>query len=334
MAIANQLKALLKSHADGDDERFYSVAMQLAAHEAKIGHGKLAEELRDLVDQAKARRGLPPREANGAVPIGRPRGELAGLLSVDYPKNRLGEMVLDDSLAYQLKRIIREQRQASRILSAGLSPRRKLLLMGPPGTGKTMTASVLAGELGLPLFQVRLDGLITKYMGETAAKLRQVFDATDRTRGVYFFDEFDAIGSQRGLANDVGEVRRILNSFLQMIEQDTSHSLILAATNHPEILDHALLRRFDDILHYALPDETHIAALLKARLGQQVAKGVSWKRLATKAAGLSYAEIVRTCDEAMKEALLEGEQKIVETAVRRALEERKQLAERFKGMSR
>ena len=107
-----------------------------------------------------------------------------------------------------------------RILEHGLAPRRKLLLVGPPGTGKTLTASVLAGELGLPLLQVRLDGLITKFMGETAAKLRQIFDATGRTRGVYFFDEFDAIGSQRGLANDVGEIRRVLNSFLQMIEQD------------------------------------------------------------------------------------------------------------------
>ena len=277
MAIANQLKALLKSHADGDDERFYSIAMQLAAHEAKIGHGKLAEELRDLVDQAKARRGLPPKGAAKTVPIGRPRGELAGLLGVDYPKNRLGEMVLDEPLADQIKRIIREHRQAARLLSHGLSPRRKLLLMGPPGTGKTMTASILAGELGLPLFLVRLDGLITKYMGETAAKLRQIFEATDRTRGAYFFDEFDAIGSQRGLANDVGEVRRILNSFLQMIEQDESHSLIVAATNHPEILDHALFRRFDDVLHYELPDETHIASALKSRLGKVTAKSVSWE---------------------------------------------------------
>ena len=253
MAIANQLKALLKSYAEGDDERFYSVAMQLAAHEAKIGHGKLAEELRDLIDQAKAARGLPPKVKDKTVPIARPRGELAGLLSVDYPQNRLADMVLDEPLIHQLERIIREHRQAARLLAHGLSPRRKLLLMGPPGTGKTMTASILAGELGLPLFRVRLDGLITKYMGETAAKLRQVFEATNRTRGVYFFDEFDAIGSERGLANDVGETRRILNSFLQMIEQDASHSLIVAATNHPGILDHALLRRFDDILHYQLP---------------------------------------------------------------------------------
>lgn len=331
MTIANQLKALLKSHAEGDDERFYSIAMQLAAHEAKIGHGKLAEELRDLVDQAKARRGLPPKEQDKTVPIARPRGELAGLLTASFPKNRLGEMVLDDHLDYQLKRVIREQRQASRLLAHGLAPRRKLLLVGRPGTGKTLTASVLAGELGLPLFQVRLDGLITKYMGETAAKLRQVFDATDRTRGVYFFDEFDAIGSQRRLENDVGEVRRILNSFLQMIEQDTSHSLIVAATNHPEILDHALFRRFDDILHYDLPDEARIAALLKSRLSKQAQKGISWKRLAVQAQGLSYAEIVRACDEALKESVIEQKEQISEVDIRRAIEERVYAKSRFSG---
>ena len=330
MASADQLRALLKSHLEGDDERFFSVAMQVAAHEAKLGHGKLAEELRALIDQAKARRGLSVQGSEKAIPISRPRGELAGLLTVTYPKARLGEMVLDDVLASQLNRIVREQRQASQILSHGLRPRRKLLLMGPPGTGKTMTASVLAGELGLPMFQVRLDGLITKYMGETAAKLRQVFEATDRTRGVYFFDEFDAIGSQRGLANDVGEVRRILNSFLQMIEQDESHSLIIAATNHPEILDHALFRRFDDVLHYELPNEAHIASVLKSRLGRMASKGVSWKRLAGGAVGLSYAEVARASDEVLKEALIEGRMEVTEEDVRRTLDERQRISQRFK----
>ncbi len=324
MANANQLIALLKSHIEGDDEQFYSIAMQLAAHEARIGHGKLAEELRALVDKAKARRGLPPKAKGKVVSFGQPRGELAELLAVSYPANRLGELVLNAQLGKQLKRVIREQREAEKLLSHGLSPRRKLLLVGPPGTGKTMTAAVLAGELGLPLLQVRLDGLITKYMGETAAKLRQIFDATDRTRGVYFFDEFDAIGSQRGLANDVGEVRRILNSFLQMIEQDESHSLIIAATNHPEILDQALFRRFDDILHYDLPDAEQIAALLKRRLGKKARKGVSWKRLANKAMGLSYAEIVRACDETLKEAIIEHKESIAESDIMRAIEERAQ----------
>ena len=328
MASANQLKALLKSHIEGDDERFYSIAMQLAAHEAKIGHGKLAEELRDLVDQNRARRDLPPK-IDKTVPISRPRGELAGLLGVSYPKKRLSAMVLDEHLDYQLKRIIREQRKASRLLAHGLAPRRKLLLMGPPGTGKTLTASVLAGELGLPLFQVRLDGLITKFMGETSAKLRQIFDATERTRGVYFFDEFDAIGSQRGLANDVGEIRRILNSFLQMIEQDRSHSLIVAATNHPEILDQALFRRFDDILHYALPDQSRIGSLMKSRLSNVMPKSVSWTRLAGYAQGLSYAEVVRACDEALKEALIEDRAKIRVADMRKAVEERKRAKERF-----
>lgn len=334
MASADQLKALLKSHLEGDDQRFYSVAMQLAAHEAKLGHGKLAEELRALVDQAKARRGLPAAEGDRTIPISRPRGELAGLLTVSYPKARLRDMVLNDELAGQLERIIREQRQAGMLLANGLSPRRKLLLMGPPGTGKTMTAAVLAGELGLPLFQVRLDGLITKFMGETAAKLRQVFEATDRTRGVYFFDEFDAIGSQRGLANDVGETRRILNSFLQMIEQDTSHSLIVAATNHPEILDHALFRRFDDMLHYELPDEAHVAHVLKARLSRVAAKGVSWKKLAADSVGLSYAEITRAADEALKAALIERRERVSERDIRETLEERQRLSSRLKERNR
>ncbi|MBE02863.1 MAG: ATPase [Euryarchaeota archaeon] len=327
MANANQLKALFQSHLEGDDTRFYSVAMQVAAHEAKRGHGKLAEELRRLIDQAKTRRAAAA--TGGAVPIGKPRGELANLLAVSYPKSRLSDMVLNSELAIQLERIIREQRHAAEILAHGLQPRRKLLLVGPPGTGKTLTASVLAGELGLPLFQVRLDGLITKFMGETAAKLRQIFDSTQQARGVYFFDEFDAIGSQRGLANDVGEVRRILNSFLQMIEQDQSHSLIIGATNHPDILDNALFRRFDDILHYELPDETHIADVLKSRLGHLAVKNISWKRLASKALGLSYAELTRAADEVLKTALIECIDKISEKHISLALEERRKLSKRM-----
>ena len=324
MASAEQLKALLKSHLDGDDDRFCSVAMQVAAHEAKLGHGKLAEELRAVIDEAKRRRG-----AGAPVPIGRPRGELASLLEASCPKNRLGEMILGDALADQIRRVIREQRHAGRILEHGLSPRRKLLLTGPPGTGKTLTASVLAGELGLPLLQVRLDGLITRYMGETAAKLRQIFDATGRTRGVYFFDEFDAIGSQRGLTNDTGEIRRILNSFLQMIEQDRSHSLVVAATNHPGILDPALFRRFDDVLYYDLPAKPQITALLKTRLGRSAAKGIRWRTLADLAAGLSYAEVTHAANEVLKDALIHERAGVREAEIRMMLRERKGIAERL-----
>lgn len=328
MASADQLKALLKSHLEGDDDRFFSVAIQVAAHEAKLGHGKLAEELRTMIDEAKGRRG-----AGSLVPIGRPHGELANLLEASYPKARLGSMIMGDTLAHQIERIIREQRHAGRIVEHGLSPRRKLLLTGPPGTGKTLTATVLAGELGLPLFQVRLDGLITKYMGETAAKLRQIFDATSRTRGIYFFDEFDAIGSQRGLTNDVGEIRRVLNSFLQMIEQDRSHSLVVAATNHPGILDPALFRRFDDILHYDLPDKSQIVKLLKTRLAGMAVRGVRWGNLADLAMGLSYAEVTRTTNEILKDMLIHERARVHTEDIRMMLTERKSVAERLQKKS-
>ena len=324
MASGEQLKALLKSHADGDDDRFFSVAMQVAAHEARRGHGRLADELRALIDRAKS------RLATGApVPIGRPRGELANLLEVSYPSARLGEMILGEDLGGQIQRVIREQRHAGRILERGLAPRRKLLLTGPPGTGKTLTASVLAGELGVPLLQVRLDGLITKYMGETAAKLRQIFEATGRTRGVYFFDEFDAIGSQGGFTNDVGEIRRVLNSFLQMIEQDRSHSLVIAATNHPDLLDPALFRRFDDVLHYELPDRPQIVRLLQARLSSAAVKRVRWSTLADLAAGLSYADVARAANEVLKDALIHERRLVREADIRVMLKERQTIADKL-----
>ncbi|BCG01767.1 ATPase (plasmid) [Paraburkholderia sp. PGU19] len=327
MASADQLKALVKSHIDRDDGQFYSVAMQVAAHEAKVGHGKLAEELRDLIDAAKAR---GPGSPANLVPLARPRGDLANLLHVSYPKSRLVDMVLDAQVEEQLERIMKEQRLNARLRDHGLSPRRKLLLVGPPGTGKTMTASVLAGELGIPLFLVRLDALITKFMGETAAKLRQVFDAIAEVRGVYFFDEFDAIGSQRGLANDVGEVRRILNSFLQMIEHDQSNSLIIAATNHPEILDYALFRRFDDVIEYHMPSPSQATGLVRSRMGNYAPRPFPAKAVSEKVAGLSYAELRRAVDEAIKDAVMHDEAKITVAALNRALSERRRLSEKLK----
>lgn len=327
MASADQLKALVKSYIDRDDGKFYSVAMQVAAHEAKVGHGKLAVELRDMIDAAKSR--ALPSASGRLVPIARPRGEVANLLHVSYPANRLADMVLDGSVQVQLQRILKEQRMFARIREHGLSPRRKLLLVGPPGTGKTMTASVLAGELGLPLFLVRLDSLITKFMGETAAKLRQIFDAVAEVRGVYFFDEFDAIGSQRGLPNDVGEIRRVLNSFLQMIENDHSNSLVIAATNHPEILDYALLRRFDDVIQYQLPSPVQAADLIRSRLGSFAPKPFPLKGMSGKVEGLSYAEIRRAVDEAIKEAVMHDNVRVKADALGKALIERRQLSQKI-----
>lgn len=324
MARAEQLKALLQCRVDGDDARFFSVAMQIAAHEARQGHGALAKELRDLIDEAK-RREKPLQTGRGPFPIVQPRGELGALLSASFPKTRLADMVLPQDHADRLQRILREQRQLSKLRSHGLQPRRKLLLLGPPGTGKTMSAAALAGELVLPLFVIRLDGMITKFLGETAAKLRLVFDTIAQTRGVYLFDEFDSIGTQRAMPNEVGEIRRALNSFLQFIEQDDSDSLILAATNHPEILDHALYRRFDDVVSLELPTCDRIVETLKAKLAPYRKAHLEWTRLARAADGLSYAEITRACQDAAKDMVIQDLPELTETVVVRAIDERKSI---------
>ncbi|WP_020159999.1 AAA family ATPase [Methylobacter marinus] len=328
MASADQLKALLKSHIDGDNGHFYAVAMQLAAHEAKLGHGKLAEELRSIIDAGKAQSSPLISAGKRPTPIIQPRGEMTTLLDASYQKARLAEIVLDKTTEEHLQRIIKEQRNYAKIQAHGLSPRRKILLVGPPGTGKTLTASVLAGELGIPLFVVRLDALITKFMGETAAKLRQVFDTIASMRGIYFFDEFDAIGAQRGFINDVGEIRRVLNSFLQMLERDESNSVIIAATNHPQALDYALFRRFDDVIEYGLPNPTQIIEVLKFKLsGFKIVRPV-WTSLAEIAEGLSHAELTRAVQDAIKDAVIHDRNNLTNMDLEKMLKERQIMKQR------
>ena len=323
MATAEQLKALVKSYAEGDQAQFLAVAMQVAAHAARQGHGKLAQELRALVDEAKAKRDEVPRRPDGPTPLVQPRGELSGLLSVSYPSTRLPEMVLEGQVRQRLERVLREQRQSSKLREYGLRARHRILLVGPPGSGKTMTAAALAGEMHLPLFTIVLDALITKFMGETAAKLRLVFDAIQATRGVYLFDEFDAIGGQRGAGNDTGEIRRVLNSYLQFLEQDDSNSLIIAATNHPELLDHALFRRFDDVLEYSVPSRDLVARTIRAKISAFVDSELDWTAIAESAEGLSYAELTRACGDAIKESILDEKAAISTPALLRAFEERR-----------
>jgi SpoVK/Ycf46/Vps4 family AAA+-type ATPase len=323
MTTARHIVALLQSHIDGDEDRFLSVATQLAAHEARQGHGKLAQELRELVDAAKGKGATVARRGAGPVPMAQPKGELAGLLEARYSDIRLSSMVLKPELQDRLARVLREQRQQERLRARGLSPRRKLLLVGPPGAGKTMTAAALAGELKLPLFTVLYDGLIGKLMGETATRLRLVFDAIAMQRGVYFFDEFDAIGAQRAGPNDVGEIRRVLNSFLQFLENDDGPSLIVAATNHPELLDKALYRRFDDVISYDLPDPSVVQGILEARLSTFDLKPIEWTPVLESAAHLSQAEIARAADEAAKVAVLDGHDGVTTATLLTALTERR-----------
>jgi SpoVK/Ycf46/Vps4 family AAA+-type ATPase len=325
MATADQLKALVRSHASGDEKQFYSVALQVAARAARSGQSKFASDLRDLIDEAKAASASEKGRSPRPVPVTQPRGELAGLLAVSYPNLRLEDLQVDDAVRERIELVLSEQRQADRLLEHGYRPVQSLLLVGPPGTGKTLTAQVVASELRLPLFLIRLDAVITKFMGETAAKLRMVFDALEETRGVYLFDEVDALAGDRAGSNDVGEIRRVLNSFLQFLDHNQSTSVIVAATNHPQLLDRAIYRRFDSVVEYPLPSSEVAQRVIRQSLGGVGTKGLSWKAIDGAAVGLSHAELVLACGQAAKKAILSGSSKVATASVVAALRERRQV---------
>lgn len=207
----------------------------------------------------------------------------------------------------------------------GLKPRRRVLLSGPPGTGKTLSASALACELQYSLFSVMLHGLITKFMGETAQKLKMIFDAVKTTRGIYIFDEIDALAAARGGENDVGEARRVLNSFLQFLDEDTGPSIVIATTNLPEILDRAVLRCFDLVLPYVMPDGAAIRQALERRLiGFSLAR-MGWNRVTDVVTGLSTADVVAAAEDAARRAVLNDTDKIATQDLLDALERRRSL---------
>ncbi|UYN95374.1 MAG: ATP-binding protein [Enhydrobacter sp.] len=303
MSNVKQILALMRSRAEGDDETFFSIALQVAAAEARQGHRQVAEELRAEVDKARA---SSSRGQSVPIQFASPRGNLEGLLELRNPRFNLKDVVLKDQLVARINDVLRQQRKRDWLREHGKTPNRRLLFVGPPGSGKTMSAEALAGELHLPLYVIRLDSLITRYMGETASKLRMIFDETAKRRGVYLFDEFDAVGGHRTATNDVAEMRRVLNSFLQFMEETSAtDSVIVCSTNHPKLLDRALIRRYDQVLQFDAPTAVQIRKLITAHVGRLQIVKASWKKILQEAQGLSQSEIVRASDDAVKTAILD-----------------------------
>lgn len=315
MATAEQLKSLIRTHYRNEREQFSTVALQVAAHEAMQGHQAVALEIRDLVNKA-----AQTRDVTKVIPF---TPELHHLIEIRDDNIRINELVVSEGLRNRLERILLEYRHRDKLARHGMSYRRKILLAGPPGTGKTMTAAVLATELRIPLYRVQLDKIVTKFMGETSAKLRLVFDEMRDRKGVYLFDEFDTIGGDRGMDNDVGEMRRVLNSFLQFIERDPSDSIIVCATNNPSLLDQALFRRFDDFLNYELPDENASRRLIENRLAAFLPSHFDYEPLKMNIKGMSHADIAKACFDAIKRTILEDKATVDADCLKDALLERR-----------
>lgn len=315
MATAEQIKNLVRAHYQNDTGRFQSISLQIAANEARSGHHKLAKELKSIIDK-----GSPIQknfDKNGlSLSV---KDELDGSLQLKFTSVRKNEIVFSPTVQVQLDRVITEHSNISSLREFGLTPRRKLLFHGLPGTGKTMSAAMLATELNIPFYAILLDGLMSKYMGETAAKLRSIFNFISSNTAVYLFDEFDSIGSSREQGNDIGEIKRVLNSFLVFFEEEQSDSIVIAATNNIDSLDKALFRRFDDIIEFGLPDQEEIKCVIKNKFTLFNFKLKNWSEVYDKAKGLSYAEISKACDDAAKEAVLNNNKVVDEKFLLKSL---------------
>lgn len=310
MASSELIQELIRAHVDRNDQRFKTVALQLAAREARAGHRLVAGRIRDLLDEAGV---TPDAQTPSPTPITRPSDDLRSVLAVSYPREKLGDIVLEGDLVDVLPRLLEEHRSREMLEQFGLQPRRRLLLHGPPGCGKTLSAAVLAGELGLPLLRVRIETLFSRYLGQTATMLTSIFEEMQRVRGVFLFDEFDALGRSRFSGSDVGEASRVVSTFLQLVDADESGSLIVAATNGMREVDSATFRRFDDVAEMPLPSRDALVRLLRLRTSGHKIAASTIDSVAGDLDGLSFAEADRVVTEARKTMVLAGRRRLSRT---------------------
>ena len=220
--------------------------------------------------------------------------------------------------------IISENMAADRIRAHGLRPPNRILLCGPPGTGKTLTAQIVSSSLGCPFAYVAFDSLVSSYLGSTASNMRRVFDYMGEQRMVVLFDEFDSIGKRRDDPHEHGELKRVVNSFMQMLDEYEGGTVIMAATNHHGMLDDAVWRRFDDVLYFDLPDQARRALLFEKYLGALRRDGdIDVGRLAAATRGHSAADIMQVCVAALRKGIVRGEDAVSGDDVARSLAEQK-----------
>jgi len=241
----------------------------------------------------------------GDLPKDHERG--AALVEVIEPSRSLDDLVLAPDTRQILDRILAENRRADLLYSHGLRPANKIIFCGPPGCGKTVAAEAVAQGLYLPLVLVRFDAVVSSYLGETAANLRRVFDFATTRPMIMLFDEFDAIGKSRTAEEEHGELKRVVNSFLQMLDGFKGEAVMIAATNHQGLLDVALWRRFDEAVYFNMPDHRAIQELLIRNLRQTgISTAIRVESKAKALVGMSHADVERIAKDAVKQTIIEG----------------------------
>ena len=321
MTAGNAVRKLVMAHAKGDGQLFQTAATDFISEERRKKHHILADDLERILSNGTAPSKVEMltvlRPSGAELPRDKERGSL--LLELFEPVYSLGEMIVDERTRAALERVIQEQRRKDLLSSFGMNPVRKILFCGPPGCGKTMAAEALAKELYLPLVLVRFDAVISSYLGETAANLRRVFDFANSRPMVILFDEFDAIGKKRDDVEEHGELKRVVNAFLQMLDSFRGPAITIAATNHEKLLDSALWRRFDEVVMFQPPNEPEIAELLERYLRQIGTEGVDLAASASTLLGSSHADVKRVAEDAIKFCLLSDSRRVNEGLLNRAI---------------
>jgi SpoVK/Ycf46/Vps4 family AAA+-type ATPase len=281
MARADLLVNLVRAGSSGDRALFRKTLEALIADERGKQHNVLADRLSAHLNSSNL-----PNSLNKVPP------EAAYLLYEVHPQRRLESLILPDSVVTACKELIEEQHRAELLRSHNLEPRHRVLLAGPPGNGKTSLAEVIAAELMVPLLVVRYEAIIASYLGETALRLARLFDHVRTCRAVLFFDEFDVVGKERGDEHETGEIKRVVSSLLLQVDALPSHVVVVVATNHPELLDRAVWRRFQLRLHLPAPNPSQVEEWFR-RLEEQLGTklGSSPRILAQKLKGLNFSEL-------------------------------------------
>lgn len=321
MARADLLKRIFESHNERDDEAFRRAALEVVEDERKKRHTILANELQKILNSGDAKQlkntSIDLTKSLAPLPKDSDRG--MPLVDVKFPRRHLKNLVLTKTQQATIYGVLEEFRSWDVLSAHGLSPNTRMLFFGPPGCGKTATAEAISTELGIPLLYVRFDSIISSLLGETAANLRRVFDYAEQERWVLFFDEFDALGRSRSTEQDHVELKRVVNTFLQLLDHFAGQSLVIAATNHHMFLDSALWRRFDEIIPFDLPSKEQARELVYNLMGSWLIEQPRSKDLSSME-GMSHADIERACVNAKKQAVMSGNRKVTPQTLRAFIE--------------
>ncbi|MCR6711943.1 MAG: ATP-binding protein [Demequina sp.] len=313
------IKDLIAAYRDRDDLAFRRAASAIIEEEEAKKHTALARDLRKLLASGSSSVSVPVTLATYVEPP-RDRDSNVALAESRQPEVLgLNDLVLADDLRAALETLVAEVPLWPLLDVAGVPRRRRVLLYGPPGNGKSTIAEALAADLGWPLFVARVDSLMSSYLGETASNLRSLFDFAASTPAVVLLDEFDSLGKLRDDPSDHGELRRVVNATLQIIEEYRGRSLVIAATNAPAILDSALWRRFDEVFEVPPPAPNQTATLL-GRLLQQSFDTVTLAPAAQRLEGLPFAAVEHAANGARRNALLHGREDTTYEDLQRAVE--------------